>query len=72
MKEATSELDIVATKYKEEQVKRKRLLNELEDIKGKIRVYCRIRPFSKAEKADVAKNVACYTIHDEVSLTVGL
>jgi hypothetical protein len=25
-------------------------LNELEDIKGKIRVYCRIRPFSNAEK----------------------
>lgn len=47
LKEATAELDIVSTKYKEEQVKRKKLLNELEDMKGKIRVYCRIRPFSK-------------------------
>ena len=54
------ELDIVATKYKEEQVKRKRLLNELEDIKGKIRVYCRIRPFSKTEKDDPDKAIQCY------------
>lgn len=71
LKEATSELDIVATKYKEEQVKRKRLLNELEDIKGKIRVYCRIRPFSKTEAADDAKHIACFKITDEVSITVG-
>jgi hypothetical protein len=71
LKEATSELDIVATKYKEEQVKRKRLLNELEDAKGKIRVYCRIRPFSNTEKADAEKFVPCYQQHDEVSLSVG-
>jgi kinesin family member C2/C3 len=61
----------VATKYKEEQVKRKKLLNELEDIKGKIRVYCRIRPFSKTEKADAEKSIPCYKQTDEVSLTVG-
>jgi hypothetical protein len=65
------ELDIVATKYKEEQVKRKRLLNELEDIKGKIRVYCRIRPFSNTEKEDPDKAIQCYKQNDEVSLTVG-
>jgi hypothetical protein len=72
LKEATSELDIVATKYKEEQVKRKKLLNELEDAKGKVRVYCRIRPFSKNELADPEKSIPCFTINDEVSLTVGL
>jgi len=71
LKEATMELDIVATKYKEEQVKRKRLLNEMEDIKGKIRVYCRIRPCSNSEKADPEKLVQCYKLNDEVSLTVG-
>jgi hypothetical protein len=64
LKEATAELDIVSTKYKEEQVKRKALLNELEDIKGKIRVYCRIRPFSKTEKSDPEKSIPCYTIPD--------
>ena len=52
MREATAELDIVSTKYKEEQVKRKKLLNELEDMKGKVRVYARIRPFSNTEKTN--------------------
>lgn len=32
-----------------EQVVRKKLHNEMEDMKGKIRVYIRIRPFSKKE-----------------------
>lgn len=45
-------LDGVAEKFKEEQMKRKQLLNELEDMKGKIRVYCRVRPFSKTESED--------------------
>jgi hypothetical protein len=40
------------------------LLNELEDMKGKIRVYCRIRPFTQKEKSEI-------DILDEVSLTVG-
>jgi predicted RNase H-like nuclease (RuvC/YqgF family) len=33
-----------------EQLARKKLHNEMEDLKGKIRVYVRIRPFSKTEK----------------------
>jgi len=40
------------------------LLNELEDIKGKVRVYCRIRPFSKTEKSDPEKAIPCFTIPD--------
>ena len=32
-----------------EQQVRRRLHNEMEDMKGKIRVYVRIRPFSKKE-----------------------
>lgn len=32
-----------------EQVARKRLHNEMEDLKGKIRVYVRVRPFSNSE-----------------------
>ncbi len=71
LKEATAELEIVATKYKEEQVKRKQLLNELEDMKGKVRVYARIRPFSKTEKSDPERAIACFQIPDEVSLTIG-
>jgi hypothetical protein len=68
--EQQKELDGVAEKFKEEQVKRKHLLNELEDMKGKIRVYCRIRPFSRTESEDEAKNKMCVHINDEMSLTV--
>ena len=34
-----------------EQVQRKRLHNEIEDMKGKIRVYVRVRPFSTNERS---------------------
>lgn len=57
-------------KFKEEQTKRKALLNEIEDIKGKIRVYCRIRPFSKTEAQDPEKMKMCATINDQMSITV--
>ena len=40
-------------------------------MKGKIRVYCRIRPFSKKEKDDPETNIQCYVKTDEMSLTVG-
>lgn len=36
-----------------------------------MRVYCRIRPFSKTELNDPEKAKACYNINDELSLTVG-
>ncbi|KAG9154693.1 hypothetical protein Leryth_019043 [Lithospermum erythrorhizon] len=35
--------------YKEEQILRKRYFNMIEDMKGKIRVYCRLRPLSGKE-----------------------
>jgi DNA replication protein DnaC len=47
------------------------LLNELEDLKGKVRVYCRIRPFSNSEKTDADKAQPCVNITDETSLVVG-
>ncbi|GAB2279343.1 Kinesin-like protein KIN-14E [Dionaea muscipula] len=43
--------------YKEEQSSRKRYFNVIEDMKGKIRVYCRLRPLSEKEKADNERNV---------------
>ena len=48
------------------------MLNELEDLKGKVRVYCRIRPFSQRELADPEKAQACYRKTDEMSLQVGI
>ncbi|CDJ38191.1 kinesin heavy chain-like protein, putative [Eimeria tenella] len=38
------------TSYQAEKKLRKKYYNEIEDMKGKIRVYCRIRPFAKYEK----------------------
>ncbi|XP_004509479.1 kinesin-like protein KIN-14E isoform X1 [Cicer arietinum] len=38
--------------YKEEQVLRKRYFNVIEDMKGKIRVYCRLRPVSEKEVSE--------------------
>jgi len=72
LKEACVELDIVSVKLKEESVKRKKLLNELEDIKGKIRVYCRVRPFSKTEKAEAERAINCCKITDENNIEVGV
>jgi len=40
-------------------------------MKGKVRVYCRIRPFSKRELSDPEKKIKCYDKTDEMSLTVG-
>ena len=42
-----------------EQLARKRLHNEMEDLKGRIRVYVRIRPFSKSELERGSTEVVC-------------
>ncbi|KAI3699199.1 hypothetical protein L2E82_43323 [Cichorium intybus] len=39
------------TKYSEEQVKRRKLHNQVEDAKGNIRVFCRCRPLNKSESS---------------------
>ena len=66
----SKELAGVGQKFRDEQLKRKALLNELEDLKGKIRVYCRIRPFSKSEKEDATRYKNAVEINDSMSLTV--
>ncbi|XP_008782799.2 kinesin-like protein KIN-14I isoform X1 [Phoenix dactylifera] len=43
--------------YKEEQILRKRYYNMIEDMKGKIRVYCRLRPLNEKEIATKEKSV---------------
>ncbi|KAI3798704.1 hypothetical protein L1987_33982 [Smallanthus sonchifolius] len=43
--------------YKEELVLRKRYFNIIEDMKGKIRVYCRLRPLTPKEISDNERNV---------------
>ncbi|GJU00458.1 kinesin-like protein KIN-14E [Tanacetum coccineum] len=58
-KQTTANLKMQATQlaeyqalYKEELVVRKRYFNIIEDMKGKIRVYCRLRPFTPKEMSD--------------------
>lgn len=55
-KQATQLAEIEAL-YKEEQVLRKRYYNMVEDMKGKIRVYCRLRPLNEKEIVEREKNV---------------
>ncbi|KAG5529882.1 hypothetical protein RHGRI_030303 [Rhododendron griersonianum] len=43
--------------YKEEQVLRKQYFNTIEDMKGKIRVFCRLRPLSEKELSEKERNV---------------
>ncbi|KAL5752236.1 hypothetical protein ACOSP7_022423 [Xanthoceras sorbifolium] len=43
--------------YKEEQILRKRYFNTIEDMKGKIRVYCRLRPLNEKEIVEKERNV---------------
>lgn len=43
--------------YKEEQVLRKRYYNTIEDMKGKIRVFCRVRPLNEKETSENERNV---------------
>ena len=44
-----SENETLQTDMLEQQIIRQRLRNEIVDMKGKVRVYCRVRPFNKAE-----------------------
>ncbi|XP_039124064.1 kinesin-like protein KIN-14I isoform X2 [Dioscorea cayenensis subsp. rotundata] len=43
--------------YKEEQVLRKRYYNIIEDMKGKIRVFCRLRPLTEKEIAENERDI---------------
>lgn len=46
------------------------ILNELEDLKGKIRVYCRVRPLSTSEKEEESKSSMSVEIVDQMSISV--
>ncbi|KAK1259808.1 hypothetical protein QJS04_geneDACA001425 [Acorus gramineus] len=57
LKKQAAQLAEMEALYKDEQVLRKRYFNTIEDMKGKIRVYCRLRPLSEKEIADKERNV---------------
>ena len=51
VKELQIEHEKMQVKLMNEIIQRKRLHNVLDDMKGKIRVYCRVRPLNATEKA---------------------
>jgi len=54
VKELQCEQEKLQVKLSNEIIQRKRLHNMLEDLKGKIRVFCRVRPMNQTEKAKSA------------------
>lgn len=57
LKKQAEQLAEMEVLYKEEQVLRKRYFNMMEDMKGKIRVYCRWRPLSEKETFEKQRSV---------------
>jgi len=53
--------------YKDEQVLRKRYFNQMEDMKGKIRVYARVRPMLEFERA--MGQAPALNVPDELTLS---
>eukprot|EP00961_Rhodomonas_salina_P070550 946911-Rhodomonas_salina.10 len=65
LKALNAELEVL---YKKEQGLRKKYYNQIEDMKGKIRVYARCRPFAGYEKEKQCKQ--CVTFIDDVNCKV--
>lgn len=53
VKKQSAEIKTISDNYNSERILRKKYYNLIEDMKGKIRVYCRARPLSSSEKARV-------------------
>ena len=53
VKKQVAEIKTLSENYNSERILRKKYYNLIEDMKGKIRVYCRVRPLSGSEKARV-------------------
>nr|XP_034326344.1 myosin-11 isoform X3 [Crassostrea gigas] len=70
-KKLTEENKVLTENYNSERVLRKKYYNMVEDMKGKIRVYCRARPLSSTEtdrgNYSVVKSPDEYTINVESS-----
>jgi len=61
---------VLRSKYDNESLMRKRLHNMIEDMKGKIRVFCRVRPISQQERE--LKSLPVVTIIDPYTLKIKL
>jgi chromosome segregation ATPase len=68
--QAKIDCEVLSTKFKEEQKKRKDLHNQLEDMKGAIRLFCRIRPLSHSELEREESNKIVINALDEFTVAV--
>jgi hypothetical protein len=66
-----SEMDRAKAKLKKEVVERRRLHNLVQELKGNIRVFCRVRPMSQKDVALGQKPAVSYPGDNEVSIDVG-
>ena len=66
LKVKTAEYDLLSEQFKKETALRKKYKNELEDLKGAIRVYARCRPMAKYEIEKGCKTVV--VVKDETSM----
>lgn len=60
-------MEISEQKYKEEQKKRWKLHNEIEDMKGKIRVFARVRPINTKDQGG---NRNVIKVPDEMTINI--
>jgi hypothetical protein len=68
LKDKEGELVVLQEQFKKETFLRKKYKNELEDLKGNIRVYARCRPFAQYELD--RKCAACVTFPDDSTVKV--
>lgn len=67
---AATELGTLKKQYLEESSERKRLYNEVIELKGNIRVFCRCRPINQAEVANGCASVVEFETTQENELQI--
>lgn len=60
-------IEYLDKEYKKEAVMRKKYFNQIEDLKGKIRVYCRVRPMLPFEKS--RGQAVAVSVPDDMTIT---
>lgn len=64
------ESELLKKKYLEECIERKRLYNEVIELKGNIRVFCRCRPLNQAEISNGYSSVVDFDSSQENELQI--
>src|SRR4051794_20033507 len=56
-------------KYKKEILKNRKLYNEIQELKGNIRVYCRVRPLNAEEVLSGETYATLFTEENNITIT---